>query len=234
MATSFVDALDNLSDVVDAFTALLDLPGVDATAAAVLRSAITTFDKNRGAMIQDPSLLADSLTDLFTKAYDLYDGLSTAAWERLFTFGDQDPNPAPTTASLIERTKNRDVMRASVKSLALAYAYADAVQGDYQTTTELEDQQSALGAQYRTTIVEPGLTNEAQELVDQIRVQAQASFDIARVNARSVITIETPRMPLSVLLYRYYGNTDDLELISDINGINENASVEGEVQILTV
>lgn len=77
------------------------------------------------------------------------------------------------------------------------------------------------------------LSNASSESMDRLRVQALKTIDQARVNTRQIITIETKRMPLSQLVFSYYGNTDLFEQIAELNDIKQNAFVEGEIKILT-
>ena len=65
-------------------------------------------------------------------------------------------------------------------------------------------------------------------------MQAQDTLDQVRVNTSQVITIETRRQPLSVLVYSYYGSTELTDTIAELNNIKENAFVEGSVQVLAV
>ena len=132
-----------------------------------------------------------------------------------------------------QRKQNRDLIRANLRVQALSYSYLNAAEAEYNTTEDLELAQNNLEAQYLDTRNNQLLSNEALEELDRVRVQAQKALDAVRVNTRSIITIETPLRPLTVLVYEYYGNTDLVETIAELNDINQNAFVEGEVRILT-
>jgi len=151
----------------------------------------------------------------------------------LFPFGTNDPIVETNTVGRVERKRNRDLLRANMRTQALSFAYINASEVDYQNTDDLDLAHDELEAQYIDVRDNQLLSNESLEELDRLRVQAQKTLDVVRVNTRLIITVETPLIPLSVLTYRYYGSTDLVEIIADLNNINQNAFVEGDVRILT-
>ncbi len=125
-------------------------------------------------------------------------------------------------------------MKSSVRTTALSYAYVNAVQVEFDTTNDLDLVQNELEAQYITVRDDQIVSNATQEQLDRTRVQAIKTLDNARVTSKQIITVNTPRIPLSVLLYQWYGNTDLFDVIAELNNVKENAFVEGDIKILTV
>lgn len=275
---NFNDALNNLNKVSASINSASTLANPISNKAADFTKAITTFTNSIGNLVQSPSTLSSSINALFESLNNLYDtpGETFRVLQDLFAFGDDDPviatvaptngnntNPiaVPTTAGLTERKRDRDLIRANIRTQSLSYGYLNAVQVNFSNTDDLDLVQDELETQYATirdnqTISGRGLngqlisgeapiaddqlvndqvlSNESLELLDRIRVQAQKTFDNVRVSTQSIITVETPLRPLSVIVYAYYGSTDLVETIADLNNINQNAFVEGEIRILTV
>ena len=235
LSGNFSDALDNLDNVAAQFRAAGEFAESTTENITRFRSSVNTFSASIGSLIDTPASLATSISGLFEDLNNLYEAPETllGAFELLFSFGDDDPVVNPNTVSRVERKRNRDLIRANIRVQALSYAYLSAAESDYQTTEDLDLVQDDLEAQYLDARENQLLTNEALEELDRLRVQAQKSLDVARVHARSIITVETPLKPLSVLVYEYYGDTSLVGIIAELNNINQNAFVEGEIRILT-
>lgn len=275
---NFNDALDNLNNISVAINSASTLANPISNLVADFTKVITTFTNSIGNLVQSPANLSSSINALFESLNNLYDTPDETfrVLKDLFTFGDDDPviatvaptnanntNPiaVPKTAGLTERKRNRDLLRANMRTQSLSYAYLNAVQVDFSNTDDLDLVQEELENQYanirdnqtisgrslsgqlisgesRSTadqlVNDQLLSNESLELLDRIRVQAQKTFDNVRVSTQSIITVETPLRPLSVIVFSYYGSNDLVETIADLNNINQNAFVEGEIRILTV
>lgn len=231
---NFSDALSNVAQVPAIFGQASEFsqPLVDNIAG--FRKRVASFSAAVGGLIQTPSALASEISGLFEDLGRLYDSpkILFGAFQLLFGFGASDPATPPTTTARIERVNNRNLLRTNMRGQALGYAYLNAALTEYQTTVELEEAIGVLEAQYLDMRNNQQLTDEAQEQLDVLRVQTYAALDAIRINTRSIITIETPLRPLSVLVYAYYGSTELVDTIADLNNITQNAFVEGELRIL--
>ncbi|MCK5127647.1 MAG: DNA circularization N-terminal domain-containing protein [candidate division Zixibacteria bacterium] len=199
------------------------------------RGQVTAYTNNITALIQEPSNLADSVGLLFSSMNDLYaaPGQTLDVIAGLFGFGADDPVFAQNTAGRIERKRNQDLLRANIKAQSLSYAYLNAVQVEYDSETALNAVNDDLEAQYLDARQNELLSNETLLNLDALRVEANAALSEILLNTRKVITIETRQIPLSVLVYQYYGSTDLVPTIAVLNNIQQNAFVSGQVQILT-
>ena len=235
-SSNFLDSIDNLNDVASDFLNITTLFDPLTGGAAELTKQVNDFSANTGSLITTPAELVSTMSELFESVQNLFERPEEVlgAMKTLFSFGDDDPVIIETTVGLTERKKNRDTIRTYMKTTSLGYAYTNASQSTYETDVALDELQNGLEAQYVDIRTNQNITNESLEQLDRLRVQAQKSLDEIRVNSPSIITVETPRRPLSVLLYAYYGNTDLFEQISDLNNINQNAFVEGQVRLLVV
>lgn len=229
------DATENVESVTDSLRAASRVAEPLASQAAAYNREINAFAGAVGNLIQAPADLAETIGNSFESLNNLFEtpGETLGAFSTMFTFGDDDPVFAQNTTGRIERAANRRFVRGTVRTLALSYAYTAASQITYGTTAGLDTTISALEAAYVSIITENQTPNETQEQLDRLRVQAQAAFDVSRVNTRSVVTVTTPLRPLSVLVYDYYGSTDLVDTIAELNNIKQNAFVEGEIKVLT-
>lgn len=232
---NFSDARLNLGSVATAFTAAAEFAEPLTDNIAGFRQSIRSFSANIGSLIQEPSQLATEINGLFEDLNRLYESPETllGALGLLFLFGSDDPVISPTTTGLQQRKENRDVLRTVMRTEALSFAYLNATQIDYQTTENLDATQVQLEDQYRDIRDNQTISNAALEQLDIVRVTTQKTLDVVRVNTRTIITVETPRIPLSVLVYSYYGSTALVGVIAELNNIQQNAFVEGQIRILT-
>lgn len=239
---NFTDALDNAAGAINAIgdsISAVVTPVSDAV--ADFRASVQRLLGAVGGLIQAPAELAAQLDGILADLANLYEAPddTLAAFEALFVFGDDDPVIVPDTPGKAERKQNRDLLRSMLQVQALSYAYTSASEATYQTTDDLDAVQAQLEAQYLKIRNDETISNAALELLDRVRVQAGKTLDAARVNTRTIITIETRRMPLSVLIYSYYGRTtlddgtDLVDVVADLNNVTQNAFVEGALRILT-
>ena len=232
---NFTDALETVGGAVDSLNTAASVGDPLTEEAAQYQASINAVAGKIGNLVTSPADLAESVAGLFESLNNLYDSPTDAlgSMRSLFNFGDSDPVIDETTTGRIERKRNRDLMRSNMRVQALSYAYLNAGLIEYSTTDALELVQSELEVQYLDARDNQLLSNESLEQLDVVRVQAQKTLDDARVTTSSIITIETDLKPLSVLVYQYYGNTDLVDVIADLNNIKQNAFVEGEIRILT-
>lgn len=138
-----------------------------------------------------------------------------------------------TTAELIEREKNDNVLNQSVNAQALSYAYVSVAQISFETVAEIEAVEKELEVQYRL-IVDPESSNkEVNRALTDMRIIVQAFFDEQRLSVKQVIAVHTHITSARLLSYQYYGETETADQIIGLNGISDVSFVEGDVNILT-
>lgn len=232
---NFSDALDNIDNISAAIAGAITTSTPIPELSSEINRSLKAFNASVGDLAQAPTALASSVSGLFESTNSLFaDTADTlGAMQNLFDFGANDPIVRNNTAGRAERNRNRDLIRTNMKTQALSYAYLNAVQVDYATTDDLGIVQDSLESQYLDIRNGELVSNNALELLDRVRVQAQKTLDQVAVNTSSIITIDTTEMPLSVLVYQYYGSTDLVDTIAQLNNINQNAFVSGEIKVLT-
>lgn len=231
---NFTDAIESTQNIADEFSVASERATQIEDQSPVFYEAVDNFERDITTNIKDPDALADDISNLFDELNNLYDTAlkRLIVLKSLFLFGWNDPVIIVTTAGLRNRKNNRDILRSAIRTQALAFAYTNAVQVEYDTTDELDLIQSELETQYLTIRNDELVANDVQEQLDRTRVQAIKTLDNVRVTTNQIITINTARKPLSVLLYQWYGNTDLYDVITELNDVHQNAFVEGDVKLL--
>lgn len=235
---NFQDAFSKLGVIYDTFNSAIDSSRKIVSQAARFKQNLDVFRSSARGLIYNPineilSLsgsiinLFDGVTSLFENPNDSYE-----AYKSIFTFENNDIDFPLDTFSRIERQQNRDVINTAIQSLALNYAYVEAASIDFELTTDLERVQTELEDQYIAIREANLISNEALEQLERVRVLALEKIDQGRVATRNIIEIETETIPLSVLVYQYYGNNDLFETITTLNNIKQNAFVSGTVKML--
>jgi len=234
-AGNFGDALDNVNSALDSMVAATQVVTPITENLTEFRASVQNITGTVGELILAPAALAATIDGLYADLNNMFaaPGDALAAFKSLFGFGSTDPVVNPTTGGLEQRKQNRDLVRANLRGRALSLAYLNAAESTYTTTDDLDQAQADLEAAYVDLRTNQLISNNTLELFDRLRVQAQATLDQERVNTRTTVTIETKRTPLSVLVYSYYGSTDLVDTIADLNNVKQNAFVEGELRILT-
>lgn len=230
---NFSDALAISESITEAFAEAGNVATATAEKIAEYQAEIDSFAGQIGDLIRGPADLSASISGLFESSANLYDTAEATfgAMRALLSYGDLDPVIQTNTVGRIERKRNRDAMRSNMRLQAMAYAYEFAAQVQYTTEADLAVAIDELEAAYVDLRENQVISDEVLELLDRQRVLFNNVIESAAISPRSTVTIETARIPLSVLLYQYYGHTDYLDEIADLNNIKQNAFVEGQVEI---
>ena len=69
--------------------------------------------------------------------------------------------------------------------------------------------------------------------LNDIRVDALQLLDEELLNTKKVVGLRVPLLPISVIAYRLYGNTDLADALVNLNGINQSSFVEGDILVLS-
>jgi prophage DNA circulation protein len=232
---NFADAEEAALNVPSAFSDVVKKIQASADKIDEFNGLIVSYQNTVGKIIQDPVDMAAKNNELFNSLNNLYENSDDAyqIMSGLFGFGDDDPSFEQNTAARIERQRNRELIRVNIKAQSLSYSYVVAVDIDYTNEVDLNSSLSDLEGQYLSIRTNEMLSNESLLAMDNVRVQGNAALAEKLLNTRKVITINTRKIPLSVLVYQYYGSTELVPTISDLNKIKQNAFVEGDVEILS-
>ncbi len=196
---------------------------------------IATATRDVIKLINTPADLAQTVDDLFSSmslsVSSAIDRVALAA--KFYTFGDDFTPINVTTQSREERKRNRDVLVLQMQAGSLAQAYNDTALIEFDNVEELDDTANQLDTQFEKVIELPELTEEIRNNLTDLKAKTRVLLDVERVTAPKVETVETFRVPITVLTYRYYGNIDDAQALIDLNAFRDVSRIEGDVDILT-
>jgi prophage DNA circulation protein len=232
---NFTDAVNKVSSVASAIEEAMN-------PAAILASELDEVTHELNEMIADVASLVSTPTDLVDSITNLFDIMNGAyatvvatfdALVRLFSFGDDDVPFDQNTLGRVERQVNRDVVNATVRALALGYAYENAVKLEFENTSEIDATWKVLEDEYQDLTAAEILSSSVEEELAKQRIAASSYFDELRVTKPRVITVSTELTSTRLLSYRYYGSSELGTTLAKMNGLLDSALVEGSVEVLT-
>lgn len=230
-----VSASEHLDKITDTFNSAINSHSTDIEKKNKFISSINSFDSNKFILIQDPESLGNELVDLYDDLNNL--GLSDddiLSVNRLFFDFDFDElHEEPLTVQRVERAKNSLILKSVINSLSLIYSYRVAADKEYKTEEEIDDVFNSLEDQYKYLISDSNISNDTFTLIEELRNNVRKVFDKERISAYKITEIETKDIPLSVLTYSYYGNTDNAESLMYLNKILTPAVVSGNIKIFS-
>jgi len=155
--------------------------------------------------------------------------------DSFFGFGSNDVHLNFDTVQNNQNVNNKKVINGSVNSLALTNMYDAARSIEYTDQDQLNNIVAKLNSNYDALIDNDKviLTEDLLDQLDEIRVQANKFFNQIRLTLPRIIEIETNPIPLAVLVYQYYGNTDNYDIILDLNNIYNPSRVSGKIKMLS-
>jgi len=156
---NFAAASTKLNDIADAFEVNSKLLTVNPDQTNTFTSLVDNFRSSISKQIGDPPALAADLQTIFIEFPKLYTTASqqTDSLALFFDFGDSDIAINPTTAGLVERKQNNDVLNNAVKGFALSEAYVSSAQIDFTTVDEVESTADTLELAFQSIKFASGL-----------------------------------------------------------------------------
>lgn len=153
---------------------------------------------------------------------------------KLFGFGEDDIFLNFDTVQNNQNINNLKTINGSINTLALTNMYDAAKNIDYTDQDQLDAVVTSLNNNYDALIDSDKLILKENLLdqLDDIRVQTNKFFNQIRLTLPRIVEIETNPIPLAVLVYQYYGNTDNYNIILDLNNIYNPSRVSGVIKML--
>jgi len=227
--------LKDILDTLNLITKTLESFGKGDASSAYKRQALL-FNRNVYKIAGQDGNIGGNTTTLVS----LFDGLANNAQDRydasnsLFGFGKDDTFLAIPSESLIERNINLKLLNGSINTLAFTNLIDSAKDIDYENEDHLNIVANEIDVKYDELVNSSAnyLSNGVRDKIDEIKTQSRIFFDQKRLVVNKVITVETKEMPITVLVYQYYGNVDDYEQIITLNQSFNPSRISGEVKIL--
>lgn len=235
---NFKDAQEKMKGVTDTFKEIQGKATAITTKINQYAANVNALSSKINQLIAIPQDLANSVRNIFSTVNTLFASIENTfkAFTDLsfFNFGDNDTTINQTTQGRIQRQKNRDVINETIQAYALGYAYLAAAQVDFKTSEDIDLSNVILELQYiKIQTAAAQLSAEALTALTDLRTVANALLDDKRTVTRRVITINTKQMPMAVLVYQYYGNTELTDTLLQLNEIKGASFVSGDIKILT-
>lgn len=193
------------------------------------------FSEQKYELLQNNTNLATSISDLLDSFNNLGqtkdDSYSLNA--SIYYYGIDDIPIKDTTSERHERITNRKVLNSYINCLILEALYDNALQLTYLDDQQIAIKEKDLEEKYQYLIANNLLTDEVLSKLQQLRNTVKKFFNALKVNVSKIITVNVPKTPLTVLLYRYYANFDNENEIVSLNNLNNVTKISGNIDILT-
>jgi prophage DNA circulation protein len=197
-------------------------------------SLLETFVDNINVNAFNSTNLARDLFNVFGS----FNGLGNTAKDQfdilvgLFDFDDNQEVPSATTVSRVERVANREILDTTMQINSLAQAYNVTTSLVFETDEDIQDVKNTLDTQFEKVVNNNNASDSTIQGLKDLRVEVRKFLEQEAVNAFRVSTIYTNEIPMAILAYQYYGNTERTEQLLDLNLINDPSFVQGNVKVL--
>jgi len=198
-------------------------------------SAVDGLANDIGKLINTPSLLAGSFLNAMATLTAAASTPLKALEAQRNLFRNTD---APTQSTLPStRTSARDSASQAVSTLGKTAAVVEQASAlsdiDFALASDVQDVAANFLADYNA-LIETGISQELRDSLDELNRIVQDYLKVKAENTPNTFTINTQPMPLQTLLYRYYGNADNIKLISNLNNLIDVSTVSGEIILVSV
>jgi hypothetical protein len=236
-ARNIQDAGDYLRKLVEILRRIAAIANAAAAAKAIFEEFANEFNTNAYVWTRLPDVLGRELPEFINS----FDNLAGTVEDRdnindkAFGFGEDETPITFESAENIEKRRNRAIINGAVNVLFLVNLYTNAVLIDYLDEEQLDAKIADLEDKYERLIFGESNILDAPTLdsLQAVRDEWRKFYENLRLTINKVIEIETPRIPLKILVYQYYGNIDNFDIIMQLNNINNPALVEGRLKILS-
>ena len=196
---------------------------------------LDNYYNDRFEASQDTQRLADNTTELLASyntisdepAYmyelmrDLYDG-----------YGIDDNDVISDAVYMEERRKNRNILNASIKGLALNYMFLAAAKITYNDSEDLKKVQDDLNKRFEQESSSHSLTESVWASLENIKFKTFKFFGQLKVS--KVTETKITRHTLTTLLYDYYEGFDNEAEIIKLNNILNPTKLVGDAKLVTI
>ncbi len=178
---------------------------------------------------QVPEILA-TVNEAFSQAEQFIESPSDryAFFKPFFNYND-DIDPRRTTKELDQTHRNNVLFRDLIQVSSVGYAANASADIDYSTIDEIDTVSTELFAQFDKVLETQGTNTEVYNTIQSLKVATNSQLETARINAFRIITVESKGSSLSTLVYDYYGNQDNYDLIKSLNNFTDFSDINGSV-----
>ncbi len=176
----------------------------------------------------------DAIIGLFFKAREfIIDSQIAYNSFRIFWDFNDDITTVGTTPQLADVLHNELVYRSIMQSLSIGYATDSALNINFSTDIQLQEIESDIAAQLLKVSDNEVDNDEVFDSLQRIKVDSNIVFSNELLRVGRVISIDVVNSSMSNIVYSYYGNLNNYELIRDLNDFNNLSLINGSVKIVT-
>jgi hypothetical protein len=199
-------------------------------------NAINSFENSVPATVIDSAQYGSTISNLLTLSNDYGNSgfLQFSIAQELFDFGNTDiPFRVQTNNTNIIQN-NRNLINEAMQTGGLINAYRNVPFLDLSDEVRVAEVQQILRAQFKQFESFSTINEELIDIVKTLRVQVSEYLADAAEAAFRISTIQVNNfIPMSVLVYQYYGNLDNVARIQELNITQDPSFTIGPVQVLT-
>jgi prophage DNA circulation protein len=249
---TFTDSVLDARAKVDTFFATMQQQAAALTSPITdklsdFNSLMTSFRGGVTGIVQTASNLREAVDSTFLEFSNLVNlpaDLSDA-WASIIDFGSTDQAISNTTLKRAEISGNRTTVNDCIQIQALARSYEASAYTSYLTSDQLANDKARIEDDFQRIAVDaadpvvdvttPGVTVASRLIIDPetrnslhtLRALYEDTTKQLQQNAWRVVDIDPGITSLFLASYRYYGDTDNLELLQSLNpGINHTRSID--------
>jgi len=228
---SATTAVKKVSRQMKRATALIE-GSADGISAAV--TAINEITNTAGALVQAPSNLAsklrtafDNIEGAFDNALDIFN-----VNKNLTPFSAaSEISPVGNSATSIDIRANQELLNNYVSVSALASCYEQASLIDYTDLDQLNNIKEILENSFNN--LSQDLDRTTYNLLLNARTAVNDYLNDLLLSLPRIIEYKTQSNNLASIVYDFYGNLDNLEIIRRLNKIKDTSKVSGTIKILS-
>lgn len=190
-------------------------------------TSINEIIDGTSALIKTPSVLSSKIRSTFNNlsvAYDRSEDLFHCL-TNFFGFNGSDQK-----SSQSDIINNQNQILNIFQANAIALAYEAAVNIDYSSQEDLSKNVSILEDGF---LLLPDLDKDILKTIQQSRIESMNVFSSLNISLPKVISYETQKTSLNILIYSLYGDLNNKNLIKDLNGFKDTSNIEGVIKILS-
>lgn len=113
----------------------------------------------------------------------------------------------------------------------IALAFDNAAQIEYEIESDLKNVIEELDNEYQRLISDRLI--DADSRVELIKIRTATTKYFTQLELKTINTVETNRVPASILSYNLYANSLRSKEIINLNGIDNTAFIEGSINVLS-
>lgn len=224
-----IDLSERMLDIANTISSIKDNDTVFTQQSKLYQKNAFKIASPAGDIGTETSQLISSFDSLSTDGQTRFD-----ASQKLIGFGLGDDFLNINTIPLLQRNNNTKFINGLINGLAFINVCDSAKNIEFKTEDDLNEVSNTIDKLYDLIIDATTNKFSADFLndIENMRNQIRLFFDQQRLIVNKIVEIQTNPIPMTVLAYKYYGNTNEYNDLLDINNITNPARVSGELKIL--